>query len=192
MAETGLEASIPQADQYSQKIEQTARHIANYTNTLDDGQWAQVVREVELIRAERVDRRRGQKAAEEESLQEQAMERLILWLAQVFRDLLPEGRRELLAKGEEFLDPDTPPVDTRELSALFQELADELDEMEGLSLDRLVMMIASLDLLLEQIIETGVALEGTLEGAMVTYLEVLLDQLQSVMLALDAPMATSN
>ena len=42
------------------------------------------------------------------------------------------------------------------------------------------------------IIETGVALEGTLEGAMITYLEVLLEQLQSVMLALDAPMATSN
>ena len=192
MAKAGLEARIPQAEVYSHKVEQTARHIANYTNTLDDGQWSQVVSEVELIRAERVDRRRGHKVAEEDGLQEQALDRLSAWLVQVFRDLSPEGRRELLAKGEELLDPDTPPIDTRELSALFQELADELDEMEGLSLDRLVMMIASLDLLLEQIIETGVALEGTLEGAMITYLEVLLEQLQSVKLALDAPMATSN
>ena len=180
------------ANAYSRKIEQTARHIANYTNTLDDGQWAQVVREVELIRAERADRRRGHKAAEEETLQEQAMERLILWLSQVFRDLSPEGRRELLAKGEELLDPSTPSIDIRELAALFQEMADELDGMEGIPLARTALMITSLDLLLERTRESGVAIEGTLEGAIVAYLEAMLEQLQEVKLAADAPMGTNN
>ena len=100
MDEAGLEARIPPADIYSRKIDQTARHIANYTNTLDDGQWALIVSEVELIRAERADRRRGQKTTEEETLQEQALERLSAWLVQVckFRLKIPQVFRPIPAE----------------------------------------------------------------------------------------------
>jgi hypothetical protein len=109
------EIPIEQAKRYAQRIQGIARHIANYTNTLDDWEWAQVVSEVELLRAERADRRRGRETTAEECLQEQALDGLTMWLLKVFRDLSPDSRRELLSQAEELA----------ELERLFEGVSEE-------------------------------------------------------------------